>query len=370
MPAGERAPTSAALDRTAQQHPGTAQRHPGTAQRHPGTAPHVQAPPRPASDATDLTAEPEASDDRVAQRPRLVWRHLLVAGLVGALLGAGIPATVQGLERAAAAGEVDAVRALADDYMRAIVEGRAADATAMVPPGSAGDEVAPDAVLAAAAPIEGVKTWQVQVDGDAASVAISFRTGRGSTRILLDAERVDGAWRLVTSLAEPVSVFASQQGDVAMIAGTPLIDRLLLYPGGYTLDETSGPVLRTAGERFTVDGDPRTAVEIFPTMSLEPALATAAGEMAFRAAVECVAAPDCPLQSTDGLDANQGAYVLWHDGAAGTVQLVVPLTSGVRGPAVEMQVRMHYDAEGVPTRWECGRPGEYEGALTPCPALG
>lgn len=345
---------------------------PAGAATHAVGAPPVPRPPaRTALDATDLTAEPEASDDRPRPRARLAWRQLLVAGLVGALLGAAVPASLQALERAAAAAEVETLRALATDYLTAIAEGRAADATALVPLASSTGEIAPDAVLAAARPIGGIEVGAIAVDGETATVAVRHR-GVAPGRLVLEAERAGGTWRLTTSLAEPITVFASQQGDVPTIAGAVLTDRRsYLYPGSYELDEVAGPVFVTAGDGFAVDGDPATPVEVFPITTLLPRLAALANEAGLRAVEACMAAPGCAIAEGTRLTA-QAPYVQSSDARGGTVDLGVQLmaSAGMTSEWFELQVRMHVDEHGAPTRWECGRPGEYGGELAPCPGTG
>lgn len=319
--------------------------------------------------ATELTVEPAPAAPAPAPRPRIVWRHVLAAALVGAVIGAGVPATVQALDRAAATAEVDGLRSLAEDYLAAIAERRADDATRLVPlarPAIA----APAALLASARPIEQQEVRMVHIDGEAGSVEVRYRVAGQEVERSLEAERVDGRWQLLTSLAERASVQPYDEVS-ASIAGVGLDGRdVRLYPGTYALDRVEGPVLTTGGERFVVDGDPRSPTEVWVQHELVPDLAALASDYAIAAAAACQLDRSCAIPEGALLGAQDGVHVQWRM-PSGPIVLGVPLmaTSGATSEWLEMQVQLTVDAEGTPVLWECGRPGTFDAALAPCPAL-
>jgi hypothetical protein len=321
--------------------------------------------------ASELTAEPGDPAPRPAARPRVVWRHVLAAALVGALVGAGVPATVQALDRAAAAADLDGLRSLAEDYLTAIAERRADDATALAPLTLRGRPAvtAPAALLASARPIEQREVGVVHVDGDIGSVAVRYRVGGGEVERTLEAERVDGAWRLLTSLAEGVSVQPYDE-VTASIASIELGGQSLrLYPGSYALDRVEGPVLATGGERFVVDGDPRTTTEIWVQHELVPELAALASDHAIAAATACQLARSCSIPEGALLGAQQGVHVQWVT-TSGPIVVGVPIiaSSGATTEWFEMQLRLTVDADGSPVLWECGMPGSVDAVFAACPA--
>ncbi|MBO1770397.1 hypothetical protein [Agrococcus sp. TF02-05] len=323
--------------------------------------------------ATELTVESAPVASAPAPRPRVVWRHVLAAGLVGALVGAGVPATVQALDRAAAAAEVDGLRSLAEDYLTAIAERRADDATSLVPLVRQADRAvaAPAALLASARPIERQEVRMVHIDGDVGSVEVRYRVAGQDVERSLEAERVDGRWQLLTSLAERASVQPYDEVS-ASIGGIDLDGRdLRLYPGTYALDRVEGPVLATGGERFVVDGDPQSPTEIWVQHELVPDLAALASDYAIAAAAACQLDRSCAIPEGALLGAQDGVHVQWRM-ASGPIVLGVPLmaTTGATSEWLEMQVQLTVDAEGTPVLWECGRPGTFDAALVPCPALG
>lgn len=322
--------------------------------------------------ATELTAEPDPLAAPVpAPRPRIVWRHVLAAALVGAILGAGVPAAVQAVDRAAAAAEIEGVRSLAADYLAAIAEGRADDATALAP-SDARRPLAPPNVLAAARPIERTEVRLVHLEGDQGSVEVRYRAGGSDVFRTLDVERRDGRWSIATTLLEEVNVYSSDDRSTLIIAGTTVESgRVLLYPGTYVPDSDAGPVLVSRAESFVVDGDPRTPTETYRMSDLAPELSELAMEHALAAVAECQRADSCEVPDGEVVRATDQVHIVFSDLERGRLDLSVPLTQdSPTGMWLELQMRLSVDADGRPLDWLCGRPGQFDGDLSPCPAIG
>lgn len=325
--------------------------------------------------ATELTAEPEAmGPPPAAPRPRVAWRHVLAAALVGAVVGAGVPATVQAVDRAAAVAQVESLRALAYDYLTAIAERRADDASALVPvtEGPRAPALAPAAVLASARPIERQEVRLVHVDGDAAAIEVRYRAGGSDVFRTLDAERAEGHWRITTSLAETLNVYSMDDRSLLTIAGSSIESgRVLLYPGVYVPESSAGPVLVSRAESFVIDGDPGTPTEAYSSSELAPPLAELATAQAVASVAECQRGGACPEAEGAVLDGVDYVHVTFSDLEQGVVDLSVPLSSASpAAPWLEVHVRLTVDPDGQPLSWLCGRPGHYEADLAPCPTIG
>jgi hypothetical protein len=235
--------------------------------------------------------------------------------------------------------------------------------------------MSPAAVLAAAQPIEAMEARLVQVQGDAGTVDIRYRVGGSIVYGTLDAERVDGEWRLLTSLAERVLVEAQAPGAELTIAGVSIADRAVqLYPGRYPVETTRGPVIETSAAPFVVDGDQGTPTYVFATPQLVPELRSLAGDYGVAAAAACQSTASCRLPQDALLGSTDQVYLQWSDLQRGTLDIGVPVIATVWGSQewFEVQVRLHVDAEGHPIAWECGVPGQnpQPGDLQPCPPLG
>lgn len=145
-----------------------------------------------------------------------------------------VPGGIAAAERVAAQQRSDSLRATASAYLAAIAEGRSDEATALVPlpalasPAARG---APEGLLATAGRIRDAAVPFVQVEGQTGlAVVHDGVAGRTVTRTLA-AEQLDGAWRFIDSLAEPVMVRGADSGAPS-IAGTQLPGTAVqLYPG-------------------------------------------------------------------------------------------------------------------------------------------
>lgn len=368
----------------------------GDARRSGAPTPEFEMPPEPdgaaASSAPDppapglATLEPadpaghaaasQGSDGLPASRGRrrVGWPHVIAAGVVGALLGAAVPATLQALDRAAAADDVERLRAVTVEYLTAVAERRADDATTLVPlmRDAEAAAIAPAEILAAAQPIERPRVRLVHIDGDLGTVEVRFRVGGREHERALAAERVDGQWTLLTSLAERATVQPFDNGLPASIAGISLTARQVrLYPGTYELDLVEDSIFAVGGERIAVDGDPRTPTEIHVERRLSEPLAEIATDLAIAAAAECQAAGSCSIAERALLGTPEGAHLRSID-PDGRIQLGVPIvaTSGTTSSWLELPLRLTVDDEGRPLLWECGLPGTGEIGPGPCPTLG
>lgn len=306
-------------------------------------------------------------------RRRVGWPHVIAAGVVGALLGAAVPATLQALDRTAAADDVERLRAVTVEYLTAVAERRADDATTLVPlmMDAEAAAIAPAEILAAAQPIERPRVRLVHIEGDVGTVEVRFRVGGREHARSLAAERVDGQWTLLTSLAERATVQPFDNGLPASIAGVSLTARQVrLYPGTYELDLVEDPIFAVGGERIAVDGDPRTPTEIHVERRLSEPLAALAADFAIAAGAECQAEGSCPIADGALLGTPESAY-LRSIGPDGRIQLGVPIvaTAGTTSSWLELPLRLTVDDEGRPLLWECGLPGTSEAALGPCPTL-
>lgn len=322
--------------------------------------------------AHPLAAEPDASVRR-SRRPRAAfgWRQLLIACLVGAVLGAAVPAAFDANERSVAAARVEGLRAVAIDYLTAIADGRAELASQVVPLEGRG-AVAPDAVLQAADRIESYEVRLVHVDGDAGSAEVRYRIGGSDVDRTLQAERDGGGWRLMTSLAEPADLAYYDPVSRVQIAGVPLGGGapVLLYPGTYTIDVVSGPIFLTGGDVFVVDGDPRTPTVPYVTAGIVPQVSDYATELALVATATCQTEPGCPVPAGARIEPAGEVYPMGSGATMESIDLSVPVTATVDGTAqwFEVRVRVVLDDTGAPSRWLCGAPGEYGTDLVPCGA--
>jgi hypothetical protein len=304
------------------------------------------------------------------QRASFGWRQLLIAGLVGAVLGAAVPAAFEASERSATAASVDGLRSTALGYLTAIAEGRAERASEVVPLEGRGS-VAPDAVLQAAERIEAFEVRLVHVDGDAGSAEVRYRVGGSDVYRTLQAEREGSGWRLMTSLAEVADIAYYDPVSRVEIAGVPIGGGapVLLYPGTYTIDVVSGPIFLTGGDVFVVDGDPQTPTVPYITAGIVPQISDYATELALGAITACQAQPGCPVPADARLEPAGEVYPMGSGSTMESIDLSVPVTASVDRTApewFEVRVRVVLDETGAPTQWLCGAPGDYGTDLVPC----
>lgn len=319
------------------------------------------------------TAEPDADDPAArAARRGINWRHVLVAGVVGVLAGAAIPGGIQVAERAAADGDQASLRATAMEYLTAIAEGRASEATAMVAAPAPGQQM-PDAVLQSATRITDPEVRLVHIDGDAATVEVEFTLGRPQLTRTLEAERVGGAWQISRPLTEAVPFHQFSGTAGARIAGFEItLDQAPhLYPGIYTFDAVPDDAIVTArSDPFSVDGDPATQTEPYVQLSLRPSIAEQAEAVALAVGERCIAEGSCAIPPDATLRVEPGIWVVAVSPQAVEVIAQLTTTSSNRMDAHQIVMQIERDAAGDVSAWMCSPVDAYE--LTdpePCPAV-
>lgn len=323
---------------------------------------------RPAAPADAATLDDPLSPGTAPRLTRLFgWRQLVIAGLVGALVGGAIPAAMQALDHSAAATQAEHLRSVALEYLTAIASGRAGVASELVPVQSG--RVAPDAVLQSAQPITDYAVQLVQVDGADGSADVRYRIGGTEVFRALEAELVEGEWRLTTSLAEVADVTFTDPIARVQVAGVPLDGGtpVLLYPGSYTIDAFSGPFFLSGGDRFVVDGDLRTPTVPYVTAGVVPRIRDLATELALDTVADCQMRARCPVPHGLQLLPVGEPYPVDVDEAAGAIELSVPIMAidGADTQWFDVRLRAILDDDGAPTEWRCGEPGESE-ALYAC----
>lgn len=325
--------------------------------------------PDPRADGTRPahTAEPEASDPRLAQRRAPAWRHLLIAAVLGAVVGAAIPGGLQLAERASAGADRDSLRDVAMTYLTAIAEGRAADAGAMVPLPAVAREI-PDAVLQAAERLTEPSVRLVHIDGDTATLEVEYLVGRSDRVRALGAERVDGQWQITTTLAERVTVNAYSGGPSPRIAGIeiPFGLPVHLYPGIYAFDDQEDPMLSSRSSSFPVDGDPATLTEAFVEVALVPEVEREAQEIAVRVAEQCRAEGSCEVAEGE-LQGAGATYLMGITPTAFDLGVSVAVGGDLNGQWFEVRMRVERDAEGAPGVWLCAPLDSMGSPTEPCP---
>ncbi|MGM1029695.1 MAG: hypothetical protein ACQEWM_07440 [Actinomycetota bacterium] len=273
----------------------------------------------------------------------------------------------QGIDQAAADARVESLRGTAMAYLEAIAAGDSDRATAMVP---VEGETAPDAVLRSARRLELPEVRMTAIDGDLASVEVGYRVGGREIGRALEAEHVDGQWRLQTTLAEPYFAYSYDGVRGVTVAGVelPSSRRVLLYPGTYAVDEATTPLIATGGEPFDVDGDPATPTEIFPRLELAPGVEDAAQDIAIAHVRACDAGGECAIETSADVSTIDGPWVHSID-ASGAVDMVVQLHSrAFSGQMHELRMRAVVDEAGALVRWECSELSEISSRMEPCRA--
>lgn len=318
--------------------------------------------------ASDPAADPTADrDDVVLTHERLPWRQLVIVALVGVLLGSSVPAVLQQADRAAAVERVESLRSTAQRYLDAIAHGDAALATAIAP--LEGD-TAPARALRTADPISGAQVRSVLVDERAGIVEVAYQVGSARERQTIAADRADGAWRLTTSLAEPVVVHAPDGWTSLRVGGVelPASREVMLYPGRYQVDRVSGPMLRSGGERFEVDGDPESSTELHTSIEPSERLGAAATAVAASRVEACEALPECPIGQYTVVATHPVAPEILRIDPEGAIDLVVllGLDAASGGRRQELHLRVIPDAAGSTLSWECGEIDRPHRDLEPC----
>lgn len=304
------------------------------------------------------------TEPAVGVRAHLPRRALIVAVLFGLLAGSAVPAALQAADRAAADAQVEGLRSSAATYLTALADGDADLATSMVPVAG----VAPAAVLGTAERIEAQAVGLVTVVDDVARIEVRYELAGSATERVLDAERVDGGWRLTTSLAEPVAVHGDGSSSMT-VGGVPLAAHppVALYPGRYTTDVTSTALLRSGGQQLEVDGDPATPTVLHAGMEPSAELERAALAVADGRIAACRTQPDC-LVDADGILTRRGPTIVAVDLASGTIDVVVQIAAarGLGDQLQELHARAHLDGAGALAAWECAPIGAPDAAMQPC----
>lgn len=325
-------------------------------------------PSPPAPEVRESAVGPDASVPVRASRAFLL-KHVAGAALVGLAIGAGMPATLELSERAAAGASIDGLRATALDYLDAIADGDSRLASRMVPIRGLA-YAAPPEVLRSARPIEVPEVEVVHIEGDRGTVEVHYRLYGVDIFRTLQAERIDGEWQLRTSLAEVVDLTELEPGMRAQIVGVHLGGFLpiLLYPGVYALDKVEGPVLVSGGNELTVDGDPRTATEAWMTVTVVRPIGEHATELAATQVDRCWEREGCLVPDSARLRFDDRVRLAEVDPIERTIDLAVRFTT-LDEPgreSFEVHVRVTLDEHDQPLRWECGQPGWFGAALEPC----
>ncbi len=334
----------------------------------PEPVPAVEQPAAPAPGPTegaggprDPTAEPDAPLER-ARRP---WRQVIAAGLIGVLVGAGLPAAMQGVDRALAAASAERLRHTAMAYLEALADGDADRATAMAP---VDGEAPAEAVLRSAERIQEPEVRLTAIDGGAATIEVRYTLGGRSVSRPLEADLVAGEWRLATSLAEAVVVHAPFEAlSGVVVEGIVLPSgRALLYPGIYAIDRTVTPVVVSGGERFDVDGDPETVTDVYSSLELTDGIREVASSVAIAHVMAC-GGDDCDPDAVVEASTVGGPWVQRVDPSTGAVDVVVQLQSRDFGARVrDLQLRALVDGGGAVAAWECAEVLSTEPDFQPC----
>ncbi|MCR8671712.1 hypothetical protein [Agrococcus sp. HG114] len=338
----------------------------------PAVEPAAEAAPAPPSPPAPEVLEDEAEPDAsapLATRRRFVWKHVVAAGVLGLVVGVGVPATLEIMDRATAAGALEDLRSTALAYVDAIARGDSRAASDMVPIRGLA-YAAPPQVLASARPIEVPEVEVVHVEGDRGTAEVHYRVQGVDVFRTMQAERVEGRWQLRTSLAEVVDMSGLDPGIRAEVAGVQLTGFLpiMLYPGVYRVDEVAGPVIVVGGDVFTVDGDPRTPAAPRVTVTVVRAVGERAIALAAAQVDSCWERSGCLVPRGVRLRFDDLAHVVNVDPIARTVDLAVGFTT-LDEPGREsfdVQVRVALDEHDRPLRWECGQPGWFASRLEPC----
>jgi len=329
-------------------------------------APPVAGGPPPASRPDDDPVDGPTATPDAAVRTRVPWRLVVSAGMVGALTGAALTIAVQAADRAAAEVQLEALRTSATAYLTALADGEADLATSMVP--VLGDRSALDALRTAERLHDFEVRW-VTVADDTALIGVHYEVGSMDEERVLDAERVDGSWRLMTSLAEPSSLHFDAGGPRMSIGGVQLsgYGPVQLYPGRYTIDAGETALFRYGGGRMDVDGDPATPAELYASAEPTEDFRRAVLAVADRSIEACKQQPDCPF-AADAVLTRDGPSITAMDLRRRAIDVAVQIGAahGLRDEWHELHVRALIDGAGELASWECAPIGAPDAAMQPC----
>lgn len=294
-----------------------------------------------------------AGDRETRARAGFGWRHLLIVGIVCALIGAAIPLAIQSAQQSAQTTRADALRGAAESYLSAIALGEWEQATSLVP--TAGNAaVAPVEVLDAAERIQNPEVVLSQADGDAGIVQVRYEVPARPTALtvtrLLEAQYTGGSWQITTSLAELPSVANYEGVSVPAVAGVALSrpNALLLYPGSYTLDPPQSPIYQREDDTFVIDGDPGTVADVTAFPEWSEALLGEAESRAVQHAEACRAAGACDWPQTATIASAGESAVM---GSASPVEIPVLtqifVSSGAFNEGRSISVWLSLDGNGV-----------------------
>ncbi|UOW01361.1 hypothetical protein [Agrococcus sp. SCSIO52902] len=320
----------------------------------PSRMPEFEMPPEPpagvvddAPDRVDASeasaAEPQPAPDADRSGSGAARRRLIAGVILAALLvvGGSTAAIVQAVQRQAETADTAALTELALDYLGAIADGRADDATALVP--VEGDApLLTDAALTAADRTRRFDVAAVELDGDAAAVLVELSGGPGRIERQLAAVRDPDGWRLTTSLAERV-VLEQERGvgvlprllgvEIGGVGGT------LLYPGLYRTEPIDEGLVSIEPSTIRVDGDPATPAETgLPAWRASEGLIDEARRLALAHGVACQAASSCPAPAGALLGLGDTAQLQIADD--GALELDVPLRALAEGSAAPADLWM------------------------------
>ncbi len=324
--------------------------------------------------APDAVPAPTAPAPTASVMVRIRRRSLLLAALLGVLIGVAVPTGIGAVEWAAGRARSDGLRALATAYLSAIAAGESDAATALVPlpvtTGATVPRAAADEVLQAAIRIRDPAVQLVHSGAQDGAAVVRYRlAGRSITRTL-EAEHVDGAWRFIASLAEPVAVQRLDPMATASVAGVDLAGGVVhLYPGVYRFDVASTELIEFGGEQFAVDGDPTTRTEAYVGAHVAPAVQVRALEVARAAVDACQAQAGCAVPPEAEVRILDGVHLVSADRRSGAIDMAVSLEIRMeelrRGAG--LRITLQPGEDGGAATWLCSQPGALEHDLAACP---
>jgi hypothetical protein len=323
-------------------------------------APHVEMPRRRSWRGTAVGGRDAERGE--AHGRRFDWRHLALAVVAGAIVGAAVLVGIRSAGQAAADDRAG-LESTASAYLAAIADGEAERAAQLSPLG-AGRVLAPAGVLAAALRLQPVEVGRARVDGDRGSVDVRYRVGDVEVQRTLQASLTAAGWRLSTSLAEAPDTRYNESSAQLRVSGVPL-EGGWLYPAVYRLDVVEGPLFAWGGDAFAIDGDPATVTQVHAARELMPSFRDRLARIALDVIGACRARPDCPIRTGFAFEPAGAIEVLQVLDDGRTIELKVPLVA--RDAAGwewrDVVVRVLLDSRGLPIELQCSATGA---APEPC----